>query len=108
MKHFPLISFKTSLPLSNRLSSDGKKKRLRIINSDIEAFYFFRSLPAEARFYLPRYDKESRDDQSCCRYIFLTFSFFGGFLNVLKAQYFCQYLNLSLLSLAEFVAYPIA
>ena len=31
-------------------------------------------------FYLRRYDERSRDYQSCCSDIFLTFSFFGRFL----------------------------
>ena len=68
-------------------------------------------------FYLRWYDERSRDYQSCCCCwcccdIFLTFSFFGRFFKAKKAEILifralqCQYLNLSLLYLAEFVACP--
>ena len=54
-------------------------------------------------FYVRRYDERSRDFQSCCCCdIFLKFSFLTDF----KSK--CQYLNLSLLSVADFGAYPIA
>ena len=73
---------------------------------------YVRAAGAEVRFYLRRYDERPRDYQSCCCNIFLTISFFGEKIKVNKAliltflAQWCQYLKLSLLSVAEFGVYP--